>query len=130
MSTINISVRAGGALLIVKACVKGDDDSFDFSDDETSYIWIWNRQSSINPNQLLKIIIEILQSVHLSSFEEGGIGGGTRNRSLTASLSFPERDPLDRLLVPLIYVTSNKCPAASLYPSKYPTPLTPTKHKG
>src|SRR5271170_597912 len=47
---------------------------------------------------------------------------GTRNRSLTASLSFPERDPLDRLLVPLIYVTSNKCPAASLYPSKYPTP--------
>jgi hypothetical protein len=75
MSTVNISIRRG-PLLIEKACVKRDDDSFDFSDDETSYIWIWNRQSSINPNQLVEIIIEILQSVHFNGFEEGEMWGG------------------------------------------------------
>jgi hypothetical protein len=77
MPTINISIRRG-PLLVEKACVKRDDDSFDFSDDETSYIWIWNGQGPINPNQLLEIIIEILQSVHLNSFEEEGMGGGVR----------------------------------------------------
>jgi hypothetical protein len=92
-------------MLIVEACIQRNNDAFDFPDNETSDVRVRDGEDTIDPDDFLKLGVEVLP---LISFLLCILGGFTRNRSLTASRSLPVRVPLVRLELPLMYVTSNK----------------------
>lgn len=110
-SNVYVSLSTKQMILIIEPWIKGYHDPFNLPDNESTNIRVRHRQTPINSNQLLEFGIKVLP-VSSIAFKS------TLNRSLTASLSFPDNDPLFRLLDPLMYVTSNKCPTVSLYPSK------------
>jgi hypothetical protein len=47
-------------MLIVEACIQRNNDAFDFPDNETSDVRVWDGEDTIDPDDFLKLGVEVL----------------------------------------------------------------------